>query len=74
MDTGFLERMRRQDSTREKGSVAAEGEKDRQAATIAAGIFAALGITGERSAAENSQSRAMIPSKWKTASRNEALQ
>jgi acetyl-CoA carboxylase, biotin carboxylase subunit len=68
MDTGFLERMRRE------GSTTVGNEENNQAAAIAAGIFAALGNTGERTVAEHSQSRAAIPSKWKTTSRSEALQ
>src|SRR5580658_1009441 len=72
LDTGFLDRLLKQEPADRKQ----DDPQVEQVAAIAAGIFAMLGasadVVGER-AGGASPEKAWIPSNWKSASRREAL-
>jgi len=72
MDTGFLDRL-----LKRKRAEAPADAKTIEAAAIAAGIFAVLGAAatgaGERPTANGADNRTNSSSKWKAASRREAM-
>jgi len=74
VDTGFLDRLLKQEET---PTMAPAGEQAAEVAAIAAGMFAALGAAaagaGERTVTNGEASKPSPPSNWKAAARREAL-